>query len=165
MQPAEAEQANPASTPCHSDPLPTAPAWDHENRRFLRNLEIIDDHMKKLTPGHLQDDAHVALEAADAAFKKHMNTQPGAAAATPTGGKNSSSSSSTTANSQTGSRFSFKSRTLTTRSDDSRPDWDMKPDTFERTFGIVISYMKPKTIEKKEIKVFPSQSKPFHRDA
>lgn len=86
--------------PCPSDPAATANAWDREHRRLLRNLQTIDEQMKKLPPGQ-QDDARIALEAADAAFKKHMQSQPGAA--TPAGGNNSSASSSTATISQTGS--------------------------------------------------------------
>lgn len=88
--------------PCQSDPIPTtAHAWDREHRRLLRNLQTLDEQTKNLPHGQ-QDDARAALEAAEAAFKKHMQTQPGAAAI-PTGGNDSSSSSSTTADSQTGS--------------------------------------------------------------
>jgi hypothetical protein len=90
-------QVNPAVISCQPDP---AHAWDREHRRLLRNLQTIDEQMKKLPPGQ-QDDARIALEAADAAFKKHMQSQPGAA--TPAGGNNSSASSRTAAISQTGS--------------------------------------------------------------
>lgn len=92
------KQVNPAVIPCQSDP---ARAWDREHRRLLCNLQTIDEQMKKLPPGQ-QDDARIALEAAEAAFKKHMESPPGGAA-TPAGGNNSSASSSTAAISQTGS--------------------------------------------------------------
>lgn len=101
MQSGSGKQANPAVSPCQPDPAATAYAWDREHRRLLRNLQTIDDQMKKLSPG-MQDDARVALEAAEAAFKTHMQSQPGAA--TPTGGGNNSSASSSTAvDSQAGS--------------------------------------------------------------
>ena len=101
MQSGSGKQANPAVIPCQPDPAATAYAWDREHRRLLRNLQTIDDQMKKLPPG-MQDDARVALEAAEAAFKTHMESQPGAV--TPTGGENNSSASSSTAvDSQAGS--------------------------------------------------------------
>lgn len=102
MQPGGRKQANTvAITPCHADPAATAHAWDREHRRLLRNLQTIDEQMKKLPPGQ-QDDARIALEAAEAAFKKHMKSPPGGAA-TPAGGNNSSASSSTATISQAGS--------------------------------------------------------------
>ena len=101
MQSGSGKQANPAVIPCQPDPAATAYAWDREHRRLLRNLQTIDDQMKKLPPG-MQDDTRVALEAAEAAFKTHMASQPGAATSTG-GGNNSSASSSTAVVSQAGS--------------------------------------------------------------
>jgi hypothetical protein len=93
------KQTNPVVAPCQPDPAPDS--WDREHRRLLRNLQTIDEHMKKLPSGTLQDDARVALEAAKAAFTQHMASRPGVPATST--GVPSSSSSSTTATSNTGS--------------------------------------------------------------